>query len=174
MIGKNMARWFIACGCFAAIIGALGTIAFAMSVGGLSPFNLGIAAVMLGLAYGIFRASRLSAIFALFIYLAERINLYNSAAALQSTGGGDVLAGFWMSVSLFSALYLLGVIGTFAWQGDSAAPIRWKEPIRAKADEPKPKEKLAAVREFCAACEGKGKIPGSEVPCAWCGGAGYV
>jgi hypothetical protein len=174
MIGKNMARWFIACACFAAVIGALGTIAFALSVGGLDAFNVGVAAVMLGLAYGIFRASRVSAILALVIYLAERMNLYSSAAAMQRVQGGEVLAGFWMSVLFFSALYLLGVIGTFAWPSDSAAPIQWKEPSRAKADERKPREKLAAAREFCTACEGKGKIPGSEVPCAWCGGAGFV
>lgn len=174
MIGKNMARWFIAGGCLAAILGALGTIAFALSVGGLDPFNLGLAAVMLGLAYGIFRASRVSAILALVIYLVERISLYNSAAAIQSAHGGEVMTGFWISVLFFSALYLLGVIGAYAWQGDSAAPIQWKETSRPKADERKPKEKLAAAREFCAACQGKGKIPGSEVPCAWCGGAGFV
>jgi len=174
MISKTMARWFIACGCFAAVIGALGTIAFAASVGALDPFNVVQAAVMLGLAYGIFRASRVCAVLAVIIYLAERISLYSSAMAFQSMRGGAVMTGFWTSVAFFTGLYILGVVGTFAWQGDAVAPLQWKEPVAAEAKAAEPKEKITKAREFCSACEGKGKIPGTEVPCAWCGGAGYV
>ncbi|MGH7935239.1 MAG: hypothetical protein ACREQN_19015 [Candidatus Binataceae bacterium] len=72
------------------------------------------AAILLALAYGIYRNSRLCAIIALVFFLIERIGLYHVAVAVRQARGGDILVGFWISVVVFTILYVLGVVGTIA------------------------------------------------------------
>lgn len=176
MVGRNTATWFLACGCIAAIFGALGGILLAASIGQFDTFNLMQAGVLIGLGMGTFFASRACAVLAFGIYLYERASMYYTAAAFQAgRGGSGVIEGFWISAAIFSVLYILGIIGAFSWHAEAPDPIA-KSAI-GREDKPEktvPKQRIVKAREFCGSCNGLGKIPGTEVPCAWCDGAGFV
>jgi hypothetical protein len=176
MVGQKTALWFIVCGCIAAIFGALGGLLLAASVGAFDTFNLLQAVVLLGLGVGIYFASRACAVLAFGIYLFERASMYYAALAFQSArGGAGVIEGFWISAAVFSGLYILGIIGAFSWH--AAAPRAERggaAPTESKSKKAAPREKLAKAREFCGSCNGMGKMPGTELPCAWCNGAGFI
>jgi hypothetical protein len=176
MIGRKTAVWFLACGSIAAIFGALGGILLASSIGQFNAFNLLQAIILFGLGIGTFFASRACATLAFGIYLYERASMYYTALAFQSgRGGSGVIEGFWISAIIFSGLYIIGIIGAFSWHAGAppqAAKIARETGIRPEKAEPK--QALAKAREFCGSCNGLGKIPGTDVPCAWCDGAGFV
>jgi hypothetical protein len=110
MIGERTAFWFITIGWITAAISGLLTAFLAWkSAASLGPANFVDAALLLGLAYGIFRKSRVCAILALIYYLinqAARVRLLHGAIA-----PGDLLIG----ATIFISLYAIGIIGTFAW-----------------------------------------------------------
>ena len=174
MVGRNTALWFMVCGCIAALFGALGGILLAASIGAFDMLNLLQALILLGLGVGTFFASRVCAVLAFGIYLYERASMYYTALAFQSARGGTgVVEGFWISAALFSGLYILGIIGAFSWHS-AAPPATSRKAAEAKPKKAAPREKLAKAREFCGSCNGLGKLPGTELPCAWCNGAGYI
>ncbi len=127
MIGEKAAKGFMACGWIAAGFGAVGGIYISFAGREANYLVLAEALLFLGLAYGIYRTSRICAVIALLLFLVDRIGMYRVAASLQSTRGGNVMAGFWPSAAIFTLLYLLGAIGTFAWhwrEEGYAKPIR--------------------------------------------------
>ena len=175
MVGRKTATWFLACGCVAAIFGALGGILFAASIGSFDMFNMLQAILLLALGIGTFLASRVCATVAFAIYLYERASMYYMALAYQSgSGGSGVIAGFWISAIIFSCLYILGIIGAFSWHAQGPAATRAPGQAVRRPEKPAPKEKLVKAREFCGSCNGLGKLPGTEAPCAWCNGAGFI
>ncbi|HJU27791.1 MAG TPA: hypothetical protein VJ718_01395 [Candidatus Binataceae bacterium] len=176
MVGKKTAVWFLACGCIAAIFGALGGILLAASIGEFNTLNLLQAVILFGLGIGTFFASRVCATLAFGIYLYERASMYYTALAFQSgRGGSGVIEGFWISAVIFSGLYLLGIIGAFSWHADTSSRVsNGAVAAKDKPEKAAPKEMLPKAREFCGSCNGLGKIPGTEVPCAWCDGAGFI
>jgi hypothetical protein len=101
--------------------------------------------------------------------------MYYTALAFQSArGGAGVIEGFWISAAIFSGLYILGIIGAFSWHAAAPAADSKRVAAESKPKKASPKEKLAKAREFCGSCNGLGKMPGTELPCAWCDGAGYI
>lgn len=179
MVGRKTAVWFLACGCIAAIFGALGGILLAASIGQFNTLNLLQAVILFGLGIGTFLASRVCATLAFGIYLYERASMYYAALAFQSgRGGSGVIEGFWISAVIFSGLYILGMIGAFSWHADTSKSLSQAANkatnVAAAPKKAAQKEKLAKAREFCGSCNGLGKIPGTEVPCAWCNGAGFI
>jgi hypothetical protein len=115
MIGEKTAKRLMACGWIAAGFGALGGIYISLASSTINYLVLAEALFFLGLAYGIYRASRICALLALALFLIDRVGMYRVAAAVQSVRGGNIMAGFWPAAVFFSLLYLLGAIGTFAW-----------------------------------------------------------
>ena len=124
MIGQKAARRLIACGWIAAGFGAAGGIYISFAGSTVNYFVLAEALLFLGLAYGIYRTSRICAGIALLIFLVDRIGMYRVAATFQSRSSGNVMAGFWPSAVIFAMLYLLGVIGTIACHSSARVPIR--------------------------------------------------
>jgi hypothetical protein len=108
MINEKMANGFIAAGWGAATIaGALTGFGAVLKMGGLNYFNLIDAGIYFGLAFGIFRKSRVCAGLLLLYYL---INQYTRVAIQHfpiSISGLIVTA-------IFTAAYLLSIIGTIA------------------------------------------------------------
>jgi len=190
MIDEKTARVFIVCGAAAAIFGALGAVF--LSLQGAAFVNLPIAALFLGLAYGIYRRSRACAVLAAVLYLFQRLGMYAEAAAMQQVRGGSVMTGFWISVAVFTTLYALGIIGTFSSQpgvtkpgapAGPGAPATGDDSVGRPEQSPQPSQPKSARRrapsvpaahELCNACGGTGKIRDTDVPCAWCNGAGYI
>jgi hypothetical protein len=163
----------------------------AASFGVLGLFNVAHSIVLLLLAIGIYKASRLCALAALVTYVGERLNFYTAATLVQGAHpGANVMTGFWISVAIFTALYGLAVVGAFAWHsqpdsnviagilqnptptaaGSTATPI----PANSSDRDTTKNEKIAPIKGLCNACEGSGRLPGTDAPCAWCDGAGYV
>jgi hypothetical protein len=115
MIGEKAAKWMIACGWIAAGFGAAGGIYISFAGTAANYLVLAEALLFLGLAYGIYRTSRICALIGLVLFVVDRVGMYRVAAALENARGGNVMAGFWPSAVIFTTLYLLGAIGTFAW-----------------------------------------------------------
>jgi len=184
MIDRKTARWMALGGAAAALLSGLGSMLIAF----VPAFNLtgfGGALLFLGLGVGIYLNSRACAVGALIYFVAMRFEMYPQAAAAQAVQGGSVMIGFWVSVLLFTGLYAMAVAGTFATASLGPAGSSESASLKAEmgpADAPeappsKPKakrEKVAHVRGLCGACSGVGKLPETDLPCAWCDGKGYV
>jgi hypothetical protein len=116
-MGEKTARWLTACGWIAAGLGAFGGFYITIT----NPMNnasgylvMAEAVIFLGLAYGIFRGSRICALVAMALFLIDRVGMYRFAMALQAQRGGNIMAGFWPTAVFFTILYLLGLLGTVA------------------------------------------------------------
>ena len=124
-MNEGMAKAFIICGCIAA---ALNGVVTALIVAGSPAAGQAVAyaipALYLALAYGIAKRSRICATIAMITFVGMRIEWYRVAAQIEQQRGDHTLLGFWISVSLFSVLYLLGVIGTFAWHSQHPRAVR--------------------------------------------------
>ena len=115
MIEEKTAKWMIACGWIAAASSGLLTAILAYNrTGGLNPLNLIDAALLLGLAYGIYRKSRLCALSALLYYAANQI------IRLKMIPASVPMASLLVPIAIFVGAYLLGVAGTFVWHGQRA------------------------------------------------------
>ena len=115
-MSDGMVKAFIACGWVAAGIG--GVVTALIVAGGPAAGQLvayGIPAIFLALAYGIAKRSRLCAVAAMVTFVAMRLEWYRVAVLVEHQRGGSVLTGFWITATIFTVLYVLGVIGTFAW-----------------------------------------------------------
>ena len=102
-----MAERLVACGWIAAAVAGLITMVFSLVGGlGLTPLNLIDAALLLGLAYGIYRRSRACAVLVLVYHVGNRAFVYSHAQHVPAAiVAGDLV---------FGALFVLGIIGTFA------------------------------------------------------------
>jgi hypothetical protein len=167
MIEEKTARGFIVCGWVAAIFSGVITV-FVSILGakGVGLFNLVDAAIFFGLAFGIYRGNRIATVVALVWWLVERLFTY------QLTGSLSV--AFNPIILILTGAYILAVIGNFSLQAGVPPSAASKKSPKSEPKVPKTKTVLTPVREFCGACGGSGKITGTEVPCAWCNGAGYV
>lgn len=94
----------IVAGIATAAISFLGTYGFHL-------FNLIDALILFGLAYGVYRKSRTSAIVLLVYHLGNRLNMY------QRTG--DLNVAFGLVAIAITVIYFLGVLGTFAFHAPS-------------------------------------------------------
>ncbi len=100
------------------------TLAYYSLVGGLLFLSL----LSLGLAYGIYRASRLCAITTTVLFLTGMMRGHFSKAET---------AYWWPLMLTFGSLYLLGVIGCFAWHArgrDSAYTLERSLPTAQRKD----------------------------------------
>jgi hypothetical protein len=182
MLDQKTARLFTMCGVVAAALGGLGALYLTFLGAGF--VNLPIAAVSLGLAYGIYRESSACAVLATVFYLLERLWMYPQASAIQQVrGGSSVMAGFWISVALFTTLYALGIVGTLSSQPRDSKPAAPDGLTGASDQTQRPSDRksarrratpVPAARELCNACAGTGKIRDTDAQCAWCNGAGYI
>lgn len=188
MFDRKTARWMTLGGAVAALLSGLGSMLIALFPA-FSLSGFGAALLFIGLGVGIYLNSRACAVGALLYFVTMRFAMYPQAAAVQSVQGGNVMVGFWTSVLLFTVLYASGVAGTFATAsleptepraaGSETAPPNAKTGS-SDALEPPPsktkakREKVPRVRGLCGACSGVGKLPDTDLPCAWCDGKGYV
>jgi hypothetical protein len=106
VIDDTMAERMVACGWIAAGFVGLVTLIFSLTGGrGFTRLNLIDAALMFGLAYGIYRHSRTCSVFVLVYYLVNRALVYTYAPVVPpAIAAGDLL---------LLTLFVLGVIGTF-------------------------------------------------------------
>jgi hypothetical protein len=115
-MSDGLIKVFIACGWVAAGIASLINLLVATRTGGLNFPNLIITLVCLGIAYGIFRRSRMAALAMFIIFAMTRVLFYRLATQLAPQHGGSAfMTSFWISTSVFMLAFLLAVIGTFAW-----------------------------------------------------------
>ena len=104
MIDETLTRIFIACGWIATTIIALLT-ALSVATGRLSPYNFVDAAIFFGLAYAIYRRSRVCAVVVLLYVMAYE------AALIYKTHQVSTLTI--IIIAVFFGACGLGVIGTF-------------------------------------------------------------
>jgi hypothetical protein len=105
VIDDTMAEKMVACGWIAAAIAGLATLIFSLASSfGLTHYNLVDAALLFGLAYGIYRRSRICAVLALAYHILNRLMIFSAR---------DVPPIAIVLTLMFAALYVLGVIGTF-------------------------------------------------------------
>jgi hypothetical protein len=105
VIDDTMAERMVACGWIAAAIAGLATLILSLTSSfGLTHYNLVDAALLFGLAYGIYRRSRICAVVALVYHILNRLMIFY---------GHDVPPIAIVLTLMFAALYVLGVIGTF-------------------------------------------------------------
>ena len=124
-MSDGMIKVFIACGWVAAGIACLGNLLVATSTGGFNFPNLIITLVLLSIAYGIYRRSRVAALAMLIIFAMTRMDSYEVAERLAPThGGASFITSFWVSTFVFMSAFLLAVIGTFAWHARQTAKAR--------------------------------------------------
>ena len=110
MIGEKTAFWFITAGWIAAGFSGLFTAFLAyQSAASLNPLNFLDAALLLGLAYGIFRKSRICAMLALAYFVINQI------ARVRLLQGPVDLVALIPGAALFLTLYLMSIVGTFVW-----------------------------------------------------------
>jgi hypothetical protein len=108
-MSEGKISFMIGCGWAAAGIGALAGALY----GHGSHLAYTIALAFFVLAIGIFLRIDWCAVIALVVFVGLRIQFYEVAVAMQQrAGNGQVIIGFWISVILFTQLYVLGVIGT--------------------------------------------------------------
>ena len=124
-MSDRVIKVFIILGAVATGIACVSNLLVAGRTGGLNFPNLILTFLYMGLAYGIFRRSRIAALTMLIIYASMRVRFYGVAVQLApSHGGASFMEGFWISTSIFLALFLLGVIGTFVWHARRSAAAR--------------------------------------------------
>jgi hypothetical protein len=124
-MSDGMVKAFIVCGWVAAGIACVGNLLVATRTGGLNFPNLILTLVFFGIAYGIYRRSRAAALAMLIIFAVMRVRFYGLAESLApSHGGSAFMTSFWVSTSIFTAAYLLAVIGTFAWHARQSVAAR--------------------------------------------------
>jgi hypothetical protein len=111
-MNRNLSLLLIACGWVAALVSALLTIYIVHL--GESPVALIEAAILFGLGFGIYRKSRVCAVITLVYFVIEKIVWYRFLIA-RVPANSSVLSQFWAPAIFFTILYVLGVIGTFAW-----------------------------------------------------------
>jgi hypothetical protein len=169
MLDQKTARSFILCGVAAAVIsGAITLVMSLLGASGVGPLALIDVAVFFGLAYGIYRGNRIVAMAALGWWLVERVYIYTLSASL--------FVAFGPMIWILTAGYVVAIIGAF----NSASAARPTPSIRETPAEGSSRSAEKAgttinpAREFCAACNGTGKVAGVEASCAWCNGAGYI
>jgi len=105
VIDDTMAERMVACGWIAAAIAGLTTLIFSLTSSfGLTHYNLVDAALLIGLAYGIYRRSRTCAVLALAYHILNRLMIFHAR---------DVPPIAIVLTLMFAALYVLGIIGTF-------------------------------------------------------------
>jgi len=110
MISEKTAFWFTTAGWIAALFtGVLTAVIAWRGVANLHRINLIDAGILLVLAYGIFRKSRICAILALAYYVV------NQVARLRMPHESIQAGGLVFGIALFVTLYSLGVVGTFAF-----------------------------------------------------------
>ncbi len=104
---EQLAERMVTCGWVAAAMAGLITLGLSLTGGlGLTHLNLVDAALLLGLAYGIYRRSRVCAVLVFLYHVGNRAFIYSHANHVPpATLAGDLI---------FAVLYLLGIIGTFA------------------------------------------------------------
>lgn len=113
MIGEKTTFWLIAAGWLTAGLSGLLTAFLAYrNAANLNPANFIDAAILLALAYGIFRKSRICAILALLYYVVNQI------ARVELLHGGIPLGGLLLGVAIFVILYGLSIVGTFVWHAN--------------------------------------------------------
>ncbi|HVN90009.1 MAG TPA: hypothetical protein VMT61_09360 [Candidatus Binataceae bacterium] len=111
-----MARRLITCGWIVgSILGVLTILGSLFNLGGLNIFNLIDAAIMLGLAYGTYRTSRICAVLALAYYA------FNQMARLRMAHASSMHIGVIATVTVFCAAYIAGVVGTFGLRSNGGA-----------------------------------------------------
>lgn len=104
---EQLAERMVACGWVAAIVAGTLMALFALTRAfGFGPLNLTDAALLIGLAYGIYRRSRICAVLVLVYHALNLAALYGRAHYLPPNVVAVALA--------FAALYVLGIVGTFA------------------------------------------------------------
>jgi hypothetical protein len=124
-MSDGLTKAFIACGWIAAGVSSISTLLVATRTGGLNFPNLILTLGFFGIAYGIYRRSRMAALAMLLLYSVLRVRLYGLAASLAPTHGGTAfIASFWVSTGIFTTALLLGVIGTFAWHARHPDSVR--------------------------------------------------
>ena len=110
MIGEKTTFWLIAAGWLTAGLSGLLTAFLAYrNAANLNPANFIDAAILLALAYGIFRKSRICATLALLYYVASQVLLVRMLHGAMTLGG-------LLQAALFTTLCLMGIVGTFAWR----------------------------------------------------------
>ena len=112
MIGEKTANRLIAWGWIAGLIlGGLTAVDAALKLGGLNGYNFIDAAIILGLAYGTYRKSRIGAGLAAAYYAVNQIIRFSMTHAAAPSA--SVIA----TIAIFGSAYLSGMIGTFALHG---------------------------------------------------------
>ena len=107
MIDKRTAKVFIMAACIAAIFGGLTTLLIALKqVYGFDKLELLDVAIFFGLAYGVYKRSRVCAIVLFTYHLANRVPLWTHTHSVELTFGGLAIP--------FMVVYFLGILGTFA------------------------------------------------------------
>jgi hypothetical protein len=108
VIDDTMAERMVACGWIAAAIAGVATLTLSLTSSfGLTHYNLVDAALLFGLAYGIYRRSRICAVLALAYHILNRLMIFYRH---------DVPPIAIVLTLMFAVLYVLGVIGTFVHQ----------------------------------------------------------
>jgi uncharacterized membrane protein len=124
-MSDGLIKVFIGCGWVAAGIASLVNLLVATRTGGLNFPNLIITIACLGIAYGIFRRSRMAALAMFIVFAITRVLFYRLAMQLAPQHGGTAfITSFWISTSVFMFAFLLAVIGTFAWHTQHPTPGR--------------------------------------------------
>ena len=123
MIDEKLTRIFLACGWIAGVVaGFFTTLCVMAGCFGLNQYNIVDIALLFGLAYGVYRRSRICAVLLLAYDVASQVMLLSR--------GRQPSAITLVSAAIFFTAYALGVIGTFvshAHAADKAAI----EPSRA-------------------------------------------
>jgi hypothetical protein len=121
-MSDGIIKAFITCGWVAAGIACVGNLLVATRTGGLNLPNLLLTAGFFGIAYGIYRRSRASAVAMLIIFAIMRIRFYRLAIRLAPSHGGEsFMTSFWVSSFVYMFAFVLAVIGTFAWHSRQSA-----------------------------------------------------
>jgi hypothetical protein len=126
MISNKTALWFMTVDwVVAGLSGLLTGFLTYQQAPHLNPMNFVDAAMLLGLAFGIFHKSRVCAVLALGYYVANQI------AVLRLLHGAITATGL-VGVAVFVAIYSLGIVGAFAWhRSSSIGPV---EPTAMSAE----------------------------------------
>jgi hypothetical protein len=113
---KKALSWMIAAGWIAAAtLGAFTALLAVQGAQGLTRLNLVDAAIFFGLAYGIYRTSRICAIVALGYHLFNQYMLIVVQHA-RLNSAGLILA------LIFAAAFAAGIIGTSVWHARAVEP----------------------------------------------------
>jgi hypothetical protein len=122
----GLIKVFIACGWVAAGIASVVNLLVATRTGGLNFPNLLVTLGFFGIAYGIYRCSRLAALSILIIFVVMKVRFYyGDVLRLAPThGGASFIISYWVSTAIFTSAFLLAVIGTFAWHRRHSLSMR--------------------------------------------------